>query len=321
MKDLLSKEKYDGQIEDGVFISPFPVPKYQLLKTKWQVSPKGKTVICRYSGDGFKIAYVHCKNAEAVHICYGHDREFLNSKFTLKGHSTLVSDTLKSNQRTENFQLLKGKYCSETVLEQKEFESIFLALSPDWLDRYQKELENTGRFCGSLHKTLLNKLAKPIRYSSRVGDLVGNLKKIMSPYFFDETYLVLKIKEVLFLLHSEIRESFTIANGIHGDIRLLETFVDYIEENFFFNSNISTVYEELGCSATAMNRIVKSHIGITPKELLTQTRMDYAKEQLESGAMNVSELGHALHYSTQNHFSRAFRNWFGYSPSQIKKES
>lgn len=321
MKDLLSKEKYDGQIEDGVFISPFQVPKYQLLKSEWRMSPRGKTVIYRYSGDSFRETYVHCKNEGAVDVCYGHDEEFLYSKFTLKGHSTLISNTQESEQSPNHYHLSMCKRCSETVPNQKEFESITLALSPDWLDRYQKELENTGRFCGSLHKTLLNKLAKPIRYNSRVGDLVGNLKKIMSPYFFDETYLVLKIKEVLFLLHSEIRESFTIANGIHGDIRLLETFVDYIEENFFYNSNISTVYEELGCSATAMNRIVKSHIGITPKELLTQTRMDYAKEQLESGAMNVSELGHALHYSTQNHFSRAFRNWFGYSPSQIKKES
>jgi len=53
-----------------------------------------------------------------------------------------------------------------------------------------------------------------------------------------------------------------------------------------------------------------------PREWLRQMRMAYALE-LRKQKFNVSEIAADLHYKNPQHFSRAFKQFFGHPPSQL----
>ena len=51
-----------------------------------------------------------------------------------------------------------------------------------------------------------------------------------------------------------------------------------------------------------------------------QVRMHKAKQLLEQGDMNVSEVGYLLGYSNLSKFSQAFKSMFRISPGSIAKK-
>lgn len=70
------------------------------------------------------------------------------------------------------------------------------------------------------------------------------------------------------------------------------------------------------------NYLYKSFIKIieqSPSQFIIQTRLDMAKNYLSSGIMSIQQITHDTGFTSQQHFSRAFRQHEGMSPSQYQK--
>jgi len=65
---------------------------------------------------------------------------------------------------------------------------------------------------------------------------------------------------------------------------------------------------------TLRRRLAKE--GTSLQKLVHQTRFEIAQQLLENTGLAVSEIAAALQYGDPNAFSRAFRNWAKFSPSQ-----
>ncbi len=63
----------------------------------------------------------------------------------------------------------------------------------------------------------------------------------------------------------------------------------------------------------------KQKFNLTPYKLLTQYRMQKAKELLETGDMNIYEVSHCVGYKHQSNFTKVFIGYFGIQPKELMK--
>lgn len=83
------------------------------------------------------------------------------------------------------------------------------------------------------------------------------------------------------------------------------------EETF----NATILSEQLGMSYTRFYVKVKELMGVTPQEYITDARLSLAKQLLESGDYNVSEVCYQVGFTSLPGFSRSYKKRFGTPPS------
>jgi len=81
---------------------------------------------------------------------------------------------------------------------------------------------------------------------------------------------------------------------------------------------IDAVARSLNMSARKLQRRLSAE-QTTFESLLQEVRIDLALKYLASDEHSLAELSFLLGFSSQSNFSRAFKLWFGISPSQFKK--
>lgn len=81
------------------------------------------------------------------------------------------------------------------------------------------------------------------------------------------------------------------------------------------NLNVAMISEALYLSQAQTYRKLKALTGKTPALFIRSIRLKKAKELLESGQFNVSQVAYNLGFSDPNYFSRVFSKEFGESPA------
>ncbi|MDO5345779.1 MAG: helix-turn-helix domain-containing protein [Lachnospiraceae bacterium] len=95
---------------------------------------------------------------------------------------------------------------------------------------------------------------------------------------------------------------------------------DYIEKNYSKNIKISMFADKYFFSKEYLTRQFKGkyHCGIY--EYVLQVRMARAKELLTDPALKIQDVAQRVGYTDHNYFSKAFRTYFGISPSAFRQE-
>lgn len=92
--------------------------------------------------------------------------------------------------------------------------------------------------------------------------------------------------------------------------------INYIEQNFQNNITIEDIAEVCGINRSYFGKIFKRSVGRAPQEFLMNYRMVKAAELLKLTSLSVAEIGSAVGYENQLHFSRAFKTIYGVSPRE-----
>lgn len=103
------------------------------------------------------------------------------------------------------------------------------------------------------------------------------------------------------------------------DFYIRETIV-FIEKNYGSNITIEDLADNCGLNRSYFGRIFKQEMGQSPQAFLMSYRMIKATDMLLQTKLSVAEIGKNVGYDNQLHFSRAFKNHYGKSPLQWKKE-
>ena len=77
----------------------------------------------------------------------------------------------------------------------------------------------------------------------------------------------------------------------------------------------------LNVSAAYLSGVFSSVMGVTMRAYLTELRLRRAAELLEGGDMSVTAVCFACGYSSLSHFLRAFRQKYGVSPGQHRRQN
>ncbi len=89
----------------------------------------------------------------------------------------------------------------------------------------------------------------------------------------------------------------------------------YSDENF----NLSVLCQKIGMSRSQLFRKMQALIATSPSAFIRIYRLNKAKSLLETTDLNVSEVAWKVGFKDQAHFSKTYREEFGFSPSATGK--
>jgi len=96
---------------------------------------------------------------------------------------------------------------------------------------------------------------------------------------------------------------------------------DYIREHLAHNISLVELANVAGLSPHYFLQVFKNTFDVTPHHYILRERINEAKRLLQSGTAAISEVGLALGFSDQSHFSATFRRLTGRTPRQFRQNS
>lgn len=94
----------------------------------------------------------------------------------------------------------------------------------------------------------------------------------------------------------------------------------FIEQNFQNDITVEDIAAFCGLNRSYFGKIFRDTTGKSPQEFLIYYRMSKAGELLKLTALSIGDIGNAVGYPNQLHFSRAFKKIYGVSPRAWRYE-
>ncbi|MCB9290246.1 MAG: helix-turn-helix transcriptional regulator [Lewinellaceae bacterium] len=85
--------------------------------------------------------------------------------------------------------------------------------------------------------------------------------------------------------------------------------------------DIDALSKALALSRSQLYRKLKELIRLSPSQYIRFTRLQKAKELLETTEMTIGEVAFQAGFVDKSHFSRVFKKQFGFNPSYLRKSS
>ena len=92
----------------------------------------------------------------------------------------------------------------------------------------------------------------------------------------------------------------------------------YVRYNYMQHISVNELAHTFGFERSYLFRIFKERYGIGLKEYITRVRMSHAAELIEEG-YSVAEVASMVGYEDPFNFSKAFKSYYGISPSKYSK--
>ena len=235
--------------------------------------------------------------------------------YILSGTGTLMADDSKGVTQTYSIKSMQGFMIFPnqitTYVADKQLPWEYVWLEFDGL-RVKSLLDTIGL---SLDKPVYHARNKSLREDMANEMLYISRHKDESPFhLIGHLYLFLD-----YLLRSAADEQLE-----HGS-KLREFYsheaLTYIEHNFQNEITIEDIAGVCGLNRTYFGKIFKEALGKTPQEFLLNYRMLKAAELLKLTSLSIGDVGLAVGYANQMHFSRAFKNNYGISPREWRYQN
>ncbi|MCM1355977.1 MAG: helix-turn-helix domain-containing protein [Staphylococcus sp.] len=97
--------------------------------------------------------------------------------------------------------------------------------------------------------------------------------------------------------------------------KIVQEINDHLEDT---NLNVEKLCQEVGLSRAHLNRKMKELFGLTPSEFIRNMRLRKACDLLKQGDIDISQIAYSVGFTSQPHFSTAFKRFTGFSPSEYR---
>ncbi len=97
---------------------------------------------------------------------------------------------------------------------------------------------------------------------------------------------------------------------------LISEVISDLHKNLDENITVSQMAKNSGLSERRFREVFKEHAGKQPKSYYEGLKMQMAAELLQNTSLSIVEISDKLGYQNQFYFSRAFKNYYGISPSK-----
>lgn len=123
-------------------------------------------------------------------------------------------------------------------------------------------------------------------------------------------------RQMLLLLIQLLHERF--GDSVQLD-RRIKTARAYLDENFHKAVSLSQLSAVANLSERQLSELFRRQLGITPRQYLTEKRMQQAWSLLEQGEFSVQQVADKVGYTNLAAFSDRFRKHFGRSPRYFRQ--
>ena len=179
----------------------------------------------------------------------------------------------------------------------------------------------TAFACRHTHKSGWQTFMSTSLDSPRVGLLRELIQSGGQDFSPDRTKKIrANILAVLSELHAkEIykSENQELENHSHKYADMLDSLHEFINTHYADQLNVEYLSRMSGVSASYLNRLFKRKFGMGVLEAITAARMTAAKGMLLTGSFMIKQIAAKCGYDDPLYFSKAFRKYYGYSPSAI----
>ena len=157
--------------------------------------------------------------------------------------------------------------------------------------------------------------------SKNLLELLDNItKELQSPDIFSkkaaQSYLTIMLKHILrFPSDSSFFRSDV---EIHTPVYKL---LDYVQSNYQNDISLKDLSDLLGYTPNYISKLFSSTIGMSFKKYLFMQRIKTAESLLLDSNMTITEIAYAVGFNDSNYFSTAFKNKYGITPSEYRKNS
>jgi AraC-like DNA-binding protein len=86
------------------------------------------------------------------------------------------------------------------------------------------------------------------------------------------------------------------------------------------NLNVEMLGQEVGISRAHLHRKMKDMIGVSPSDFIRTIRLRKACEMLKETDNDVTQIAYSIGFTSQTHFSTAFKKFMGLSPSEYRAQ-
>lgn len=122
-------------------------------------------------------------------------------------------------------------------------------------------------------------------------------------------------------LNTTPSQHLTTQNSPSPDRRFLDTFLKAMEKHMSnTNLKIEDLGYEVGLSRVQLYRKVKALTGMTPVEILRETRLKRAMQLLKTTDKTVSEIANEVGFATPGYFSSCFKKQYDKYPTDVREE-
>ncbi len=99
----------------------------------------------------------------------------------------------------------------------------------------------------------------------------------------------------------------------------IEAVIRYIREHINEPLNREVLAEIAGFSVPHFHRVFRAHVGESAISYIRRLRLERAAHKLRMGAVDITEVALAAGYETHAAFGKAFKQQFGFSPSEFRQ--
>jgi AraC-like DNA-binding protein len=97
---------------------------------------------------------------------------------------------------------------------------------------------------------------------------------------------------------------------------------DFIRENYGRSIKLDDIAQSVNISKSYLRALFRRNMKTTVNKYLLEFRLKQAHQVLESKKdENVSNIAFSCGFENVSHFSKAFKEFFGYNPSQVKHKN
>ncbi|HHY28248.1 MAG TPA: helix-turn-helix domain-containing protein [Desulfitobacterium dehalogenans] len=100
---------------------------------------------------------------------------------------------------------------------------------------------------------------------------------------------------------------------------LILEIIEHIESNLDQEMNLDTIADKFGYSKFHLNRIFCETVRVTIYKYIQFRRLSVAAEKLVTTDKPIVEIAYDTGYQSQQAFSIAFRQFYGYAPLQYRR--
>ncbi|MBQ4354426.1 MAG: helix-turn-helix domain-containing protein [Clostridia bacterium] len=126
---------------------------------------------------------------------------------------------------------------------------------------------------------------------------------------------------VLYLLDDLQREeSLPLKRKIRHPEELCFQMMHYIDTHLYRMRSLSEIADSLNYSYSYLSELFRQSTGDTLQNYYRIRRLEAAKQLIGEGKLKIGEIAELLQYSSIYTFSRAFREQFGVSPTDLRKK-
>ena len=109
------------------------------------------------------------------------------------------------------------------------------------------------------------------------------------------------------------------AHGLKNENSIIRKAQQYITANVQGKLSVPDAAKNAGVSPSYLTALFHKHLQISPGDYIRRIKLQEAKQLIRSGEMNFTQIAVALNYSTVHHFSRQFKENFGFTPSEYAR--